>query len=236
MRTLIGCLALLLPATLLAPARSAVVQTQQTETGTITGSVRYTGSVPEPMKLITQEGDTLALCDILIDPATKGLRHVAVLLEDAKPAARAGLKPVVMDQRGMMFAPRVLMIQAGQKVRFENSDMCNHCVKADAIKDANAFNTITGPSQHHEHVFEAQKSPVVVSCPLHGWMKAYIFVTPHPWACATDTAGRFRIEQVPPGKYTLLLVHPDTGHRERFTVEVVAGKATNLNVEWQKLK
>src|SRR5262249_15131186 len=125
---------------------------------------------------------------------------------------------------------------AGQTVRFTNSDQCNHCVMADSVKDGNCFNVVTGPGQHYDHVFAAQKAPVFIGCPIHGWMKAFVFVTPHPWAHVSDSAGHFQIDKVPPGKYTLLLVHPDTGHRERHAVEVIAGKTAHLNVEWHKLK
>jgi plastocyanin len=220
-----------------APEVSGVVFSQEKPAGvgTITGTVRYTGIVPETMKIVTQDGATVLLNDIVVDPKNKGLQNVIAVLEDAKPAAQASLKAAVMDQRDMVFVPRVLVAQAGQTVRFQNSDQCNHCVKADSIKEENSFNTVTPPSKNYEHAFKAQKSPVVISCPIHAWMKAYVFVVDHPWACATDATGKFLLEKVAPGKYTLLLIHPDTGHRERHTVNVAAGMTVNVQVEWKSL-
>jgi plastocyanin len=59
-------------------------------------------------------------------------------------------------------------------------------------------------------------------------------VLPHPWAAVSDEQGRFTISDVPPGKYTLWLRHPDTGMQERRAVEVRAGQTTKVEVEWRK--
>lgn len=57
---------------------------------------------------------------------------------------------------------------------------------------------------------------------------------PHPWFAVSDAQGEFKIEGVPPGKYTLWLRHPDTGHQDRRAVEVTAGKTTQVKIEWVK--
>jgi hypothetical protein len=57
---------------------------------------------------------------------------------------------------------------------------------------------------------------------------------PHPWFAVSDAQGRFTIERVPPGKYTLWLRHADTGLQERRTVEVRAGQKVDVSVEWTK--
>jgi hypothetical protein len=36
------------------------------------------------------------------------------------------------------------------------------------------------------------------------WMRGYLFVDDHPYYTRTDTEGRFRLEQVPPGEYQLV--------------------------------
>ena len=64
-------------------------------------------------------------------PNRRGLRDVAVMLDwKEKIPADANAKPVAIDQRDMQFWPRVVTVQEGRKVRFENNDLYNHAVSA----------------------------------------------------------------------------------------------------------
>jgi hypothetical protein len=65
-------------------------------------------------------------------------------------------------------------------------------------------------------------------------MTAWIYVAQHPWVAVTDEKGAFTIKNVPAGKYTLLLRHPDTGLGERQQIEVRDGKTLELAVEWKE--
>jgi Carboxypeptidase regulatory-like domain len=41
----------------------------------------------------------------------------------------------------------------------------------------------------------------------HAWMNAEILVVPHPYYTVTDESGRFRLVDVPPGKYEIVAWH-----------------------------
>lgn len=202
--------------------------------GAIEGEVTFTGKPPAPRKLTTNDGVILHR-DLVIDPKTKGLRDVVVSLEGAPRQPKAArLKAAYMDQRESMFVPRVLAVQHGQKVRFDNNDGGNHSVMASSGTKANAFNLFVTPATPVERAFEAQKAPVQIGCSIHAWMRAWVYVFDHPWFAVTDAKGRFRIVGVAPGKHTLLFRHADGGLIERRTVEVKAGKTARLRVEWKK--
>jgi plastocyanin len=208
----------------------------KTTTGTIAGIVRYTGKVPPPKKIMTTDGGEIKHNDLVVDPKTKGLRFVVAILGNAPARAKVQkAKPVLVDQRAMIFLPRVVAVQHGQAVRFENNDLCNHSVMASSTVKANQFNLFVTSGRPCTHVFEPQKHPVLIGCSLHPWMRAWVFVVPHPWFAVTDAKGKFLIEKVPAGKYTLWLRHPDTGHQQRQNLEVKAGKSTQLNIEWKKV-
>jgi plastocyanin len=205
--------------------------------GTIAGVVRYTGKVPETKVIPTTDGSTVKHRDLIVDPRSKGLRDVVAALEDAPPQGKVKkANPVVMDQKDMVFVPRVMAVQHGQVVRFENSDSCNHSVLANSTVEANQFNMFVLQGKPFEHAFEAQKHPVQLGCSLHPWMRAWIYVAPHPWFSLSDDRGRFRIAEVPPRKYTLLLRHADTGLLERRQVTVEAGKTAEVSVEWKTVE
>jgi len=224
------CLSLLLGSCMM-PASAQ----QRADFATIKGHVRFVGKVPPPKKILTTDGGTLLHSDLVVDPKTKGLRHVVVVLENA-PAQPKEKKAstVLIDQRDMLFLPRVVAIRSGQKVRFENNDLCNHSVMASSIVSANQFNVVAASNQPYEHVFEPQKLPVQIGCSFHPWMRAWVYVVPHPWFAVTDAEGKFNIERVPPGKYSVWLRHADSGIQERQQVQVEAGKTAELKIEWRK--
>src|SRR5260370_26930750 len=128
----------------------------------------------------------------------------------------------------MVYLPRGVAVKPGQPVRFENNDLCNHSVMASSTVKEDQFNLFVAQEKPVEHFFAVQKHPIQIGCSIHPWMRAWVFVVPHPWFAVTDEKVRFSIERVPPGKYKLLLRHPDTGNLERRPVEVNGGKRTEL--------
>lgn len=219
---------------LLLPASSLQAREPVPATGTITGTVHFTGKAPPVQKILTTEGTTLLHRDLIVDNKTKGLRDVVVGLVDV--AAQPKLKkaePITVDQKDMVYLPRVVALQHGQPVRFDNSDSSNHSVTAASTLAANQLNLFVLPGRPIEHTFEPQKHPVLIGCSLHAWMRAWIYVFPHPWFAQTDAQGRFRIDNVPPGTYTLLFRHADGERQERKEVTVEAGKSVAVDLEWK---
>ncbi|MFO0965877.1 MAG: hypothetical protein U0793_09885 [Gemmataceae bacterium] len=215
---------------LLAPSLSA-----GEKPATIRGAVRFVGDVPPDRKILTTDGATILHNDLVVDAKAKGLRYVAVYLEKAPAHKVAAKKAMVLcDQRDMLFHPRIVAVQEGQTVRFENNDLCNHCVRGSALETANTFNAVTPPGQPFDFRFKAHKHPTVIDCPIHAWMKAYVFTFDHPFFAVTDEKGAYAIKDVPPGKHTLVFRHMDTGTMERRPLDVRAGSVHEESVEWRK--
>jgi plastocyanin len=205
------------------------------QTGVISGVVRFTGKVPPPRDVTITDGRTLSLSDLVVDNETKGLRDAVAVLEGAPAQPRhRDAEPVVVDQRDMLFLPHVVAVQHGRAVRFENSDLFNHSVMASSTIPENQFNVFVSQGKPVEHTFAVQRHAVQIGCSLHPWMRAWVFVFPHPWFGVSDPRGRFTIRDVPPGRYTLWLRHPDSGLQERCRVLVKPGSTTELTVEWAK--
>jgi hypothetical protein len=135
----------------------------------------------------------------------------------------------------MIFLPRIVVVQHGRPISFDNSDACNHSVMASSTRAANQLNIFVGQGKPYTHLFEAQKHPIPIGCALHAWMRAWVYVVPHPWFAQSDDKGTFKIVNIPPGRYTLLLRHPDGALLERRPITVEAGKTVEVEVEWNKV-
>src|SRR5262245_33559458 len=109
----------------------------------IEGTVTYTGPLPRPIAVIEAQAERHL---VERDAKTKGLKDAVVWIEGAKaPARRDDRKPAIMDQLNFFFTPHVLAVEAGQEVKFFNSDGANHGVRADSKAPQNCFNIITPP-------------------------------------------------------------------------------------------
>jgi plastocyanin len=205
------------------------------KTGTIQGVVRFTGVVPPARQIATGDGATIDHYDLVVDAKSKGLRWVIAALEDAlpQPKVEAG-DPVVIDQKDMLFVPRVVAVQHGRPVRFDNSDAFNHSVTTAARLPENEMNIFVTAREPVTKAFAAEKAPIRIGCVLHGSMTAWLYVAPHPWVAVTDEKGAFALKDVPPGRYTLWLKHPDTGVQERRQVEARAGQSVEVVIEWKE--
>jgi plastocyanin len=198
----------------------------------VEGVVTYDGPVPKPVEVV--EANTVRQL-VEVDGKTKGLKDAVVWLEGV-PAPK-GRKPplaVTMDQVNFFFVPHVLAIEAGQEVEFSNSDGANHGVLALSREPKNCFNVVTPPGKSVRQTFVATDRPVLIGCPFHAGMGAWVFVFEHPYFAVTDARGRFRLPAVPPGKYTLVVRHVD-GTLERKTPLIVeAGKPVTLTLALTK--
>ncbi|WP_331048943.1 carboxypeptidase-like regulatory domain-containing protein [Gemmatimonas sp.] len=72
---------------------------------------------------------------------------------------------------------------------------------------------------------------VRVSDDLHPWVRAWLIVSPHPFAAVTAADGTFRFDHVPPGKYQLVIWHEHLGV-QRTAVRVEPNVQTNVEMAY----
>ncbi|HEY3883944.1 MAG TPA: hypothetical protein VGL62_01960 [Vicinamibacterales bacterium] len=106
-----------------------------------------------------------------------------------------------MDQRDEQFVPHVLAIVAGTWVDFPNDDTTYHNVFS--LSKAKEFNLGRYAAGHSKSVRFEQPGIVRVFCEIHSHMNAFILVFAHRYFAVTDDDGRYRLDNVPPGAYTV---------------------------------
>ncbi len=111
--------------------------------------------------------------------------------------------PVVMDQNGCVYQPRVFVLQAGQPLKMLNSDGVLHNVHA-LPKVNPPFNMAMPPTRKEaEHVFAKAEEPFQIKCDVHPWMTAYAMVVTNPFYAVTKDDGKFSIADLPAGTYEI---------------------------------
>lgn len=140
------------------------------------------------------------------DSADKPLTDAVVFLDSAE--AKRQVKPAaVMDmgQAQKQFAPRVLAIPVGTEVRFPNRDTVRHHVYS--FSPAKKFELKLYIGTPATPVLFDKPGIVVLGCNIHDDMSGWIVVTETPHVGQTTASGVTRIENVPPGVYTLRSWH-----------------------------
>jgi plastocyanin len=108
----------------------------------------------------------------------------------------------VMDQRHETFVPYVLAIMAGTTVDFTNNDHTYHNVFS--LSKARRFDLGRYATGQSKSVRFDRPGVVRVFCEIHSHMSAFILVFAHRFFSTTDADGRYRIDNVPPGAYTIV--------------------------------
>jgi hypothetical protein len=199
--------------------------------GTIHGQVVFHGSPPAQTLLPVYKnrhicGNQVLDESLLVGP-NGGVSHVVAVLEGITTGKSPSSTLAVLDNRSCAFVPRVQTIMVGQSLELRNSDPILHDAHARLNFHGTLFNVGLPVWRRVRHQFR-DPGLVVVDCNvLHTWMRAYIIVTDHPYATVTDTAGRFTLDQVPAGQYTLRLWHEQLGE-QTTTVSVTANQTISL--------
>ena len=68
-------------------------------------------------------------------------------------------------------------------------------------------------------------------CDVHAWMSGFVGVSRNPYFAVSDAAGAFRIENLPPGHYSLAAWHEKFGEKE-FEVSVEPGHVAKVVIRF----
>jgi plastocyanin len=223
-------------AILVAGASHSIIVEAQGATGTIVGHVRLTGPAPrspiirtgaDPRCTAVAGGQRLTQ-DYVVRSADGGLANAFISLQGSFPAGAASTQPVMLDQRGCLFVPRVVGAQVGQTILVTNSDNTAHNVHS-LSTHGNAFN-VSQPNKGMTSKLPLKSEDVVmrIKCDIHPWMVAWVGVVRHPYFAVSGSDGSFTIGRVPPGRHTIRTWHEAYGPLTQ-TVDVKAGQTATVD-------
>jgi plastocyanin len=156
------------------------------------------------------------------------IRNVVLYVQGAPAAAADTARPIgaTMEQDDERFTPHVLPVLRGATVGFPNADDVFHNVFS--LSSARTFDLGRYPNGSAKSVTFEKSGVVQVFCHIHSDMSAVILVLDNPHFAVPSTAGRYVIDDVPPGEYTVVGWHERIKPVSR-TVRVVAGRTSRLD-------
>ena len=150
--------------------------------------------------------------------------YVEVIAGKTFPAPTA--KPVI-DQKGLMFQPHLVVVEQGTTVEFLNSDKVAHNVFWISVGGNKKLghNLGTWPQGEKRPFKFDNPGAVPLFCNVHPEMSAYVVVSPTPYFATTDKSGEYKIENVPDGSYTVTAWHEGAKNQSKPVTVAGEGKA-----------
>ena len=142
-------------------------------------------------------------------PSGKPVADAVVMVAATPGAAKTSIKvpwPYRMAQKGMTFAPFVLVVPVGAEVSFPNFDPVLHHVYS--FSPARPFELKLYGRDETRLVRFDRAGIVAVGCNIHDDMTGYIRVVDTPFAVKTNAAGEAVIPGLPSGPISFSVWHP----------------------------
>jgi plastocyanin len=193
------------------------------DAATVNGLVKFEGAAPK-MPAIQMGADPYCQSqhptpqadeEVVVGPAGE-LANVIVFVKNAPGNYPPPTTPAVLNQQGCKYSPHVTAVQVNQPVEIKNSDSTLHNVHA--MPNVNGQFNVGQPVQgmvSTKKFDKAEITPFKIKCDVHGWMKSYMVVLPHPFHSVSAMNGTFSIANLPPGNYTLVAWHEKYGTQEQ---------------------
>lgn len=241
--------------------RSKYVEDSVSDGGIISGTITFKGKVPAPVKVDLKAGKNSEFCLEHASPNKAGellLRHVEVdqgflkdavvfieNLEKGKPWSKgavnihfkncqpypkvavirkplkfedSGLLTIENHDEGVLHNPKGYSIGASTRKTWFKKFLLNKGSKVDVTKAL-------------RHLKKNRDTHFYIECEQHLWMSVSSRIVWNPYYDISRPNGSFRLDQVPPGTYKVVVWHPYVGEKS-IEVTVSAGKKTEIEVSF----
>jgi len=226
-----------------APAAGGGSATPDMDNGaTITGKVAFDGT-PPVMKTLdmsavpacTAANKTPAKSEEVVVNSNGTLKNTFVWVKAGLPADKTWAVPsgnVDLTQVGCTYSPHVVGVMAGQNMNIKNADPTNHNIHPSPSNNPEYNQSQPPGSPDIAHSFAREEVLIPVKCNVHNWMKAWIGVVNNPFFAVTGDDGTYSLKGLPPGTYTIEVVHEKYGKQEQqVTVGAKDSKTADFTIK-----
>ncbi len=206
------------------PPEQSFFRPDPATSGTIGGKVTFAGKKPAPKPIDMDQDPQCAKLHgqkVFDDPvsvsADGSLANAFVWIKSGLEGRKfePPSEPVIIDQRGCWFGPRVMGVQVGQVFKVLNSDPVTHNIHPLAETNREWNQSQAPGAEPLTRKFATTEVMIRIKCNIHNWMRAWVGVVDHPYFAVTGADGQFQLKDVPPGNYTIEVWHETLGRQEK---------------------
>ena len=161
-----------------------------------------------------------------------GLKDVVVMLTGIERGKPFAFKEPRIEAIDCNFKPFVTVVRDHHKVEVVNMDPVMHDIQAYETSELGPRVLFNRPlpmnphhprtaglsAEYHKHIpgdpmvqeisMTKARQVFVMQCGFHAYMESWGLAVDNPYYAMTDPSGRFEIAAIPPGKYKLIVWHP----------------------------
>ncbi|MEO1993166.1 MAG: hypothetical protein ABGW78_14600 [Pirellulales bacterium] len=173
---------------------------------TLKGVFGFEGTVPSPKSLVVDKDtevcskDGMKLFDrsLLVDNSSQGLANVVVFVRKSSRVKNpVSEEKVLFDQKNCEFLAPVFASRVGQPIDVKNSDPVGHNTNIAGT----SFNQLIPSGEATSFTPNRETGmPVMVTCNIHPWMKAYAVFREDGYVAVSAADGSFTIPDLPAGE------------------------------------
>ena len=171
-------------------------------TANVTGEVKFEGSVPKAIPInmaadpsCAKQHPTPVLNQGVMADASGALQNVVVFIADGLGERKFDppSQPAIIEQKGCLYEPHVLALQANQPMEVVNHDPTSHNIHATPANNRE-WNKAEPPGTKINEAFPREEIAIPVKGNVHPWMRSYVAVFKHPYF-AVPARRQLRSEQ-----------------------------------------
>ena len=216
--------------------------TSMSSGASVRGTVKIEGAVPKPKPInmaadpgCAKQHSAPVLTQEVITDGKGDLQNVVVFVSDGlgDRTFDPPTQPVEVKQKGCMYEPHVLALQANQPVDVTNDDPTTHNIHPLPANNRE-WNKAEIPGSKIEESFPRPEIAIPVKCNVHPWMRGYVAVFKHPYFAVTGKDGSFSLNNLPPGTYTIQAWHEKLGTASQ-QITIGANESKNIDFVFKSM-
>lgn len=219
------------------PGLSPYREIELSALGRLEGEVRLESSARDTLVVVTRNADLCGdrIAEGAIVAPQGGLMNVVVWLSDAREGkALPDSRRFEVTNVRCRLDPRVQGVIVGGTLNVKSADPVVHetVIRVSGVTEVLETVTQNGDGQvvPLENVL-ARPVRLELSCRTHPWTQGWIHVFDHPYFAISAPNGRFVLDSIPPGEYTMRTWHERLGGTAR-EVRVEVGGVTRVEVKY----